>query len=155
MDMVSKEDLKEFMVKEIDIIQDIIKRMAYNSFLAKGWSVTLIVGSLLLKGPDKYQVCLAFIPLFTFWYLDAYFLRQERLFRKLYDWVRTHRLYTDEGLFDMSTNGRSDEKFEEEVDSIWRTMFCNTKDGRTNTLRRFYGSIVILILIYSIILFLL
>ena len=151
----NNEELKEFMLKEIDLIQDIIKRMAYNSFLIKGWTVMLVVGILLLRGPEKYQVFLALIPLIAFWYLDAYFLRQERLFRKLYDWVISHRLHTDERLFDMSTDGRSDERFGKDVDSIWRTMFCNTKDKKTNTyktntLRWFYGSMAILVIIYLI-----
>jgi len=144
--MENKENLKEYMLKEIDIIQEIIKRMAYNSFLIKGWTVTLIIGILLLKGPEKYQVFLALIPLIAFWYLDAYFLRQERLFRKLYEWVISHRLNTDEYLFDM----RAEERFGKEVDSIWRTMFCNTKNKKTNTLKWFYGSIAI---IYLFILF--
>ena len=144
----NEENLKEFMLKEIDIIQDIIKRMAYNSFLIKGWTVTLVVGILLLKGPEKYQIFLILIPLIAFWYLDAYFLRQERLFRELYKWVISNRLHTDEHLFDMSTN-----RFE--TDSILKTMFCNTKDKatntlKTNTLRWFYGSMAIPVIIYLI-----
>ena len=143
--MENGNDLKECMLKEVDILQDIIRRMASNSFLLKGWCVTLVVGILLLKGPEKYGVVLAFVPLVAFWYLDAYFLRQERLFRKLYDWVIRHRLqlHTDEGLFDMSNEARSDEDFEEEVDSIRETMFCSAKKGKTNTLRLFYGSMAI------------
>lgn len=31
---------------------------------------------------------LAFFPILAFWILDGYFLRQERLFRRLYDEVR-------------------------------------------------------------------
>ena len=31
-----KEDPKDYMLKEIEIIQDIIKRLALNSFLIKG-----------------------------------------------------------------------------------------------------------------------
>jgi len=150
--MDNKENLKEFMLKEVEIIQDIIKRMAHNSFLIKGWAITLVVGILLLKGPGTYQIFLAFIPLIAFWYLDAYFLRQERLFRKLYDWVVTHRLHTDESLFDMSTGSRSGEDFEKKVDSIFRTMFCNTIDEKTNTkktntLRWFYGSLIIVVIL--------
>ena len=73
MDMNDKESLKEYMFKEIDIIQDVIKRMAFNSFMIKGWAITLVVITLLLKGTE-YQVWLAFIPLLVFWFLDAYFL---------------------------------------------------------------------------------
>lgn len=35
---------------------------------------------------------LAYFPAFAFWGLDAYFLRQERLFRKLYDSVREKKV---------------------------------------------------------------
>ena len=61
----SKEELKEFMLKEVDIIQDIIKRVASNSFMIKGWTITLVVVVLLLKG-SKYQVFIAYIPLLVF-----------------------------------------------------------------------------------------
>ena len=33
-------------------------------------------------------ILLAYFPAIAFWFLDSYFLRQERLFRKLYDHVR-------------------------------------------------------------------
>jgi hypothetical protein len=36
MNVENKNNLKEYMLKEIDIIQDIIKRMAFNSFMIKG-----------------------------------------------------------------------------------------------------------------------
>ncbi len=34
--MENKESLKEYMLKEIEIVQDIIKRMAFNSFMIEG-----------------------------------------------------------------------------------------------------------------------
>jgi len=139
--MEEKESLKEYMLKEVDIIQDIIKRMAFNSFMIKGWAITLVVVALLLKGIE-YQVWIAFIPLLVFWFLDAYFLWQERMYRKLYEWVITNRLKTDEYLFDMNAY-----RFKDEVQSRFRIMF-------SITLGWFYGSIAILIVIYSIFLFL-
>ena len=96
----SKEELKEFMFKEIDIIQNIIRRMAFNSFMINGWMVTLVAVVLLLKG-SQYQIFIAYIPLLVFWFLDAYFLWQERLYRRLYNWVIQHRLETDEYLLDL------------------------------------------------------
>ena len=63
--MDDKETLNKYMLKEIDLIQDIIKRMAFNSFMIKGWAITLIVIALLLKGAE-YQVWIAFIPLLVF-----------------------------------------------------------------------------------------
>jgi hypothetical protein len=93
--MENKESLKEYMLKEIEIIQDVIKRMAFDSFMIKGWAITLVVVTLLLKGTES-QVWIAFIPLLVFWFLDAYFLWQERMYRKLYEWVINNRLKTDE-----------------------------------------------------------
>ena len=95
--MLEKEQIEKFFVEELKLIQDIIKRMAFNSFMIKGWAVTLVVVTLLLKG-DKFQVLIAFIPLGVFWFLDAYFLQQERLYRELYKWVVANRLKTEEHL---------------------------------------------------------
>ncbi len=132
-----KEELKEYLFKEIDIVQDIIRRMAYNSFIIKGWAITLIVITLLLRG-TKFQVFIAFIPLFVFWFLDAYFLRQERMYRKLYEWLIKNRLETDEYLLDMNAY-----RFQAEVPSLFKTMF-------SLTLGWFYGSIGILVIIYAV-----
>ena len=139
--MLEKEPLEKFFIEEIKIIQDIIKRMAFNSFMIKGWAITLVVVTLLLKG-DKYQVLISFIPLIVFWFLNAYFLWQERMYRKLYDWVISNRLKTDEYLFDMNAY-----RFEGDVQSKFRIMF-------SITLGWFYGCIAILIGIYIFVLFL-
>jgi hypothetical protein len=81
----NREELKEIMTDELKIVQDIIKRMALISFLIKGWTIPLVVATLLLKG-EKFQTFIAFIPILVFWYLDAYFfLWLERLYRRLYD----------------------------------------------------------------------
>ena len=114
--------------------------MAFNSFLIKGWTITLVAVTLLLKG-SKYQVLIAFIPLIVFWFLDAYFLWQERLYRRLYNWVIQNRMQTDEFLFDMNAY-----RFKEEEQSILRIMF-------SLTLGWFYGSIFILTLTYAIYIF--
>ncbi len=138
--MENKETLKEYMIKEIEIIQDIIKRMAFNSFMIKGWAITLVDVTLLLKGTETYQVCIAFIPLLLFWFLDTYFLWQERMYRELYDWVINNRMKTDEYLFDMNAY-----RFKDKVQSRCRIMF-------SITLGWFYGSIAILIIIYALVL---
>lgn len=129
--MENDENLRE-MLKEIDLIQDIIKRMANNSFLVKGWTITLVVVTMLFKGSNS-QIIIALIPLVAFWFLDAYFLRQERLYRKLYSWVIKNRPSNKDLLFDLDAT-----RFEKEVDSISRTMF-------SITLGCFYGSICVII----------
>jgi hypothetical protein len=135
--MKNKENIKDFIIKELEIIQGIINRMAHNSFLIKGWTIALVVVILLLKG-NKYHTFIAFIPILVFWFLDAYFLRLERLYRRLYNWVKDNRLKTKDFLLDLNYK-----RFEKEEQSILRIMF-------SITLGLFYGSIFGLTLIYVI-----
>ena len=137
--MENKENLKEYMLKEIEIIQDIIKRLDSHQFMLKGWAITLVVVTLLLKGNEN-QVLIAFIPLLVFWFLDAHFLRIERMYRKMYEWIISNRLKTNEHLLDMDAY-----RFEEEVESTPQIMV-------SITLRWFYGSIAVLIIIYALLL---
>ena len=72
----------EIIHKEIDLIQSCISRMANNSFLLKGWAVSLIAVILAIIhekiNPVLVSIILASIIL-CFWYLDAFFLRTERM----------------------------------------------------------------------------
>jgi hypothetical protein len=123
---MDEETLKKFYLEEIKIVQDIIRRIASNSFVMKGWAITLVTATLVIKisVEQKYAIFIALIPLISFWYLDAFFLRQERLFRKLYEWIITNRL-TDKTsqrkYFDMSTK-----QFIKEIESTFRIMFSKT-----------------------------
>ncbi len=77
-------------LKHLEFIQAVITRLGNNSFLIKGWALTLAAGFLALSVNQKsWQVAgTGVVPLLGFWFLDGYFLRQERLFRRLYDAVR-------------------------------------------------------------------
>ena len=80
----------EAKLKHLEFIQDTIKRMAGNSFLLRGWSITLVIGIFTLAS-QTYKPIYFWIALFItiiFWALDAYYLFQERKFRCLYDEVR-------------------------------------------------------------------
>ena len=76
--------------QHLEFIQNAVSRMAANSFLLKGWSVTLAAGlfALAARDSDWRVAAVAFLPTIAFWSLDAYYLYQERLFRCLYDAVR-------------------------------------------------------------------
>jgi len=63
------EDRKELLMKEVDTIQSVINRISSNSFLIKGWTITLVVGMLLFKG-SEIQIFIAFIPIIAI--LDTY-----------------------------------------------------------------------------------
>jgi hypothetical protein len=129
-------DLRDIMHREIALVQDVIKRMASNSFFIKGWTITLVAATLILKG-SKIQTLIAFIPLFGFWFLDSYYLRQERLYRKLYEWVIKNRTTDATNCYDLSTK-----RFKKDVHSIFRIVF-------SQTIFWFYFPILLIILIYG------
>ena len=73
-------------IKHLEMIQEIINRMSNNSFMLKGWAVTLVAGIFALssKDTDKMYFLFVYIPIIVFWWLDSYYLLQERLYRELY-----------------------------------------------------------------------
>ena len=76
--------------KHLEFVQAVIARMAGNLFYLKGWAITIIAGLFALAAKDanpKYFY-LAYGVAVVLWTLDGYFLKQERLFRTLYDHVR-------------------------------------------------------------------
>lgn len=78
-------------LKHLELIQGVINRMASNSFKLKGWAVTLASGvfALASKDADKMYFLITYVLVIVFWLLDSYYLWQERLYRTLYNDVRT------------------------------------------------------------------
>ena len=70
-----------------NIIQNVITRMAQNSFLIKAWSATIFAAIIVLTysiiNVLIFGVLLLIIVMF--WYLDSYYLKLERLYRRLYN----------------------------------------------------------------------
>lgn len=93
---------RESKLKHLEFVQGTINRLSTNSFLLKGWSVVLIAALFALAASDSALafVYLAYFPAIVFWGLDGYFLWQERVYRKLYDKVRTKEV----GEIDFSMN---------------------------------------------------
>jgi len=91
------ENKQENLHKELDLIQAVINRMAANSFEIKKWNLSIVAIVLALGKDDlknnQHLLALAIvigITVFAFWFLDAYFLRLERMYRKLYEYVIEH-----------------------------------------------------------------
>lgn len=121
-------------IAHLEMIQGVINRMGSYSFMIKGWAVTL-VSALFALSVDNYKfVFISLVPILLFWWLDTFFLRQERLFRKLYDDVILKN--NSEITFSMDTRSYY-------VDSSIKIAF-------SKTLILFYG-----LLLFSIIMFLL
>ena len=80
--------------KHLEFIQGVINRMGQNSFLIKGWTITLVSALFALAAKDSNIkfVIVAYFPTIVFWILDGYFLYQERIFRKLYDTTRIQEM---------------------------------------------------------------
>ena len=94
-------------LKHLELVQAVINRMASNSFMLKGWAVTLVAGIFALAGKDtdKLYFLVAYIPVIAFWGVDAYYLLQEKLYRALYDKVRK----TEEKDIDFSLKATTEE----------------------------------------------
>ncbi len=123
-------------LKHLEMIQAVISRMAGNSFLLKGWSVTLAAAVIALAANKESHALLtliALLPVVMFWVLDGYYLHQERLFRKLYDHVRLQ----DDDAVDFSMDTSS---FLDDVDTVSQVRM-------SDTLKYFYLPIIGLIVI--------
>ncbi|RVZ85124.1 hypothetical protein [Helicobacter pylori] len=97
-------DRAKILIEELKILQGIINRMAQNSLECKKWTLALVVGVLSLKIEaisNSYGLCFLGVLLLCFWFLDAYYLMQEKLFREQYQWLIKNRLKTDERLFEV------------------------------------------------------
>jgi hypothetical protein len=116
------------------MIQEVISRLATCSFQLKGWAVTLAAAlQVFLKG-EAHPVYLFVptLPVIAFWLLDSSYLRQERLFRRLYDEVRLK-----EGAADFSMDTRP---FRKAVGSVAQVSF-------SPTLLLFDGPVLIILLL--------
>jgi hypothetical protein len=126
-------------IKHLEFIQGVVSRLGNNSFLMKGWALT-VAGAFFgfaVNNQNRWLAVASALPTVTFWGLDAYFLRCERLFRMLYKRVSDRddevAPFFMEATSPTYVKGLS-EKTRQEV-SWWRTL-------RRPTLLLFYGAIL-------------
>lgn len=74
-------------IKHLEFIQGVVTRMNQNSFQMKGWMVALVSAILAIYASTQKHafVLVALLPALVFWFLDTYYLAQERKFRGLYN----------------------------------------------------------------------
>lgn len=127
--------------KEIDLIQNCINRMSNNSFLLKGWLITIIAAVVTLSQADLDNVVF-FVLVFStliFWWMDAFFLRAEKEYRKMYEWMLKKRKENSRELqYDLNPK-----RFETQVESIWGFM-------KSPTLAGFYLCILIAVIFVAL-----
>ena len=121
-------------IKHLEFVQNVITRMNANSFQLKSWMIT-IVSALLALFADSEKVLYVFVavvPVIVFWCLDAYYLKRETLYRKLYqDIVNNNGVEP----FDMDTS---------------RNEVCYCKVFWSKTITGLYCTIVVLFLLLGL-----
>lgn len=83
-------------LKHLEFVQNTINRMSTNSFLIKGWAITLIgiifglnklEGNYLFEYSDynfPVEIVITILIILLFWFTNAYFLQQERRYIFIY-----------------------------------------------------------------------
>jgi hypothetical protein len=133
------------MIKHLEFIQAVIARLAGNSFLLKGWATTLAAAGFGLVATNTapwYVLAAVLFATTTLWALDAFYLRQERLFRELFDAVRvaSYQEWEMMGRFSMST-----QPYDHAVASWFFTLFART-------IAVLYGGIILATIIVGFVL---
>jgi len=74
-------------IKHLEFIQNVVTRMNSNSFQMKGWMVAIASALLAIYASTQNNrfVLVAIVPTIIFWFLDTYYLWQERKFRGVYN----------------------------------------------------------------------
>jgi hypothetical protein len=118
-------------MKHLELIQGVISRLGSNSFLVKGWAITVsgaFIGFAVTE--TKWGLALvSLVPTLLFWGLDGYYLRYERIFRALYNDVRTK----DIAPFSMDVTG----VINSHPTLTWKCVFFSI------TLNLFYGLLIV------------
>ena len=117
-------------LKHLEFIQAVIARMATNSFLFKGWAITIAAALSAFAAVDtkKALLAIALISTAMFWGLDGYYLWLEHCFRNLYAKVAD----MDEAVIDFDMKPEKHHPF--------RSWLCTCL--RRPHLWLFYGAII-------------
>lgn len=82
---------KENLPAYLQMIENVISKMSSNSFLVRGWGITVISGLVTVyitherNKSNWFILILCLVVCVLFWINDAYYLYLERKFRKLYN----------------------------------------------------------------------
>ena len=132
----------EINIEHLKFIQTIITRMNTNSFMIKGWSLTITSAFLALYASSKNInfVLVAILPIFFFWLLDAFYLQQERKFRGIYN---------DVAKLTGETERVDVREFEMPIDKYKDGKYCYCDVFSSKTILPFYLLLIItLVIVY-------
>ncbi|MFJ9725779.1 hypothetical protein ACIRP3_23780 [Streptomyces sp. NPDC101209] len=123
--------LWEQRAKHLELLQGTIARLGTNSFVIKGWTMTLTgaLGAVATQTSGRPVAATALSLTVGFWLLDSYYLRRERIFRSLYEKAAADQ--SDVPLFTMDV-----ERYGDTTGSL--TVFLS------RTMLLFYGILVLI-----------
>ena len=139
---------KADVIKHLKMLQGVINRMAANSFVVKGWSVTLAaaLAAFGAQSANQWFVAFGLIPVAAFWGLDAYYLEKERAFRQLYDAVR--KPIEDSAAQQVSLFSMNIRPYEGGFGAWWKTLWCGSVFGVHGVIALVLTIVLALVILY-------
>ena len=128
--------MSEDKIKHLEFIQNVITRMNTNSFQIKSWTITIVSALLAIYASTQNScfVLIGIFPTIIFWFLDTYYLSQERKFRGLYNHVA-----------EISENPRQIKPFEMRPDLYTQGKYSFWNVFWSRTIWKLYSSIIIIL----------
>ena len=128
-------------ITHLEFVQNIITRMNTNSFMIKGWAITLVSAlfALAAKDADRLYVLIAYVPIPMFWIMDGFYLSKERQFRDLYKRITS--------LDELNINFLMETDEYNQGKNTWCSSLIST------TIWPFYGALIIVTLIVMFVIF--
>lgn len=126
----------ERQMQHLEFVQNIITRMNSNSFQMKGWAITIVSALLAIYASTSNAtfVFLGIVPTLLFWFLDSYYIQQERKFRGVYNNITELENDVEIKLYEMPIQKFTGEQYN----------YCNVFWSKT--IAWLYGIVVLLLL---------
>lgn len=159
--LTKKDDLmftEQSKIEHLRMLQAIIERMARNSFFIKGWTITIVSAIFVLANNNNHPLIFIFalFPAGAFCWMDAFYLRLERQYRRLYEWTITlpefARPLDEEDRKQLSTpyNLKLIKAIRNSSDKDLAMLSCL----RSTSIKYFYASCALVVILLSILMIL-
>lgn len=125
----------ETRIKHLEFIQSTVARMSQNSFHIKGWMITIVSAFLALYASsyNTYYILSAVPATALLWFLDAYYLQQERRFRGVYNDVA--KLTNEDNRIEIK-------EFEMPIQNYQTGKYCYIDALLSKTILPLYGLVI-------------
>ena len=128
--------------QHLEFIKNVITRMNTNSFKIKGMVITIVSALIAIYATTTNTafIFLGIAPTLLFWFLDSYYLQQERKFKGVYNNVAGLKNDVEIKLYEMP------------IQIFKGGQYCFWKVFISKTIVCLYGTIVFLLLVGGLIL---